>query len=213
MLGSRDRIDDRLAARFDQIRDLQPSLARVDVDLEIDVGEDRIVDFREGTGKDLEHRGAGLGILTAEDAQQGFALWRARAPVDDDAGFPVAFVDGARPRQDERRAQPVEPRRAVVSFVDLHADDGPTVAVGRQGVELARTAIGAIAVAELPAFEHPFRLRHVHLRLSSLTGTSDCIMRPARSATSYTHDPSQAAPGRRHDPITGSPRSCCDHSA
>src|SRR5438552_3176693 len=67
----------------------------------------------------------------------------------------MALVNGTRPAKDARCPQPVEPRGAVEALLDVEHCETAAVSVRRQGVELARTAIGAVAVAELAAFDLP----------------------------------------------------------
>src|SRR5436305_12240156 len=163
VLVSRDRVADRLAPGFHQVGDLQASLARAYVDLELDVGKNRIVDSLERRGKHLEHCGAGRGVLAAQNPQQRLALGGRRALIDDDAGFAFALMDGPGPRQDRDGPQPLESGRAVVSLVDLEPDHGAAVPICRQGVELAGATVGAIAIAELSALDPPARVRHGNL--------------------------------------------------
>src|SRR6516162_6442150 len=46
------------------------------------------------------------------------------------------------------------------SLFDVIAEHGMTVSVSRQGVELTRAAIGAVAVVKFAPFEHPLDVRH-----------------------------------------------------
>jgi hypothetical protein len=48
----------------------------------------------------------------------------------------------------------------MVSLFDVTAEHGMTVSVSRQGVKLARAAIGAVAIIEFPSFKHPLDVRH-----------------------------------------------------
>ena len=89
----------------------------------------RLVQRVAGRGEDLEHGGAGLGVLAAQDAQQRLALRRRGALVDDVHAFAFAFVDGAGPAEDPGGAQPVEPRRAVEAGLDV--EHGETRGNGR----------------------------------------------------------------------------------
>jgi hypothetical protein len=48
----------------------------------------------------------------------------------------------------------------VISLLDIKAEYAFTVSVGRQGVKLARAAIRAVTIQEVPSFEHPLDVRH-----------------------------------------------------
>ena len=76
--------------------------------VEIDVGEHRVVHLAQHREEDLEHRGAGLGVLAAHDPQQRIALQGVGALVDDGQGLAVAHVDGPRVLEDARELQAIE---------------------------------------------------------------------------------------------------------
>src|SRR5579862_5640171 len=123
-----DRILDRLATTLGDAAHGQPALAGVDIDVEVDGGENGRVHFLQGGGEHLEDCGAGLGVLAAEDAQKRAALRFARPLVDDDRRLTLALVNGARPTEDTDEPQPVEPGVAVIALVDLHARHGLAIA-------------------------------------------------------------------------------------
>jgi hypothetical protein len=64
-----------------------------------------------GHRENLEDRGAGLGILAAQDAEQSLALFRRRALIDDVDALALAVMNGAGPAKDAGAFQPVEPGR------------------------------------------------------------------------------------------------------
>jgi hypothetical protein len=155
VLRAGNGIQDRLAAHLDESLDLGAGPAAVDVELEIDVGDDRVVEGVAGRGEHLIDGGARLGVIAVQDAQQGLALLGRGAPVDDMQAFALALMDRTGPAEDARASEPVKPRRAVKALLNVEDRQAPAVAVRRQGVELARAAIIAIAVAELAPLDLP----------------------------------------------------------
>ena len=99
--------------------------------------------------EDIENGGARLGVLAAQDTQQGLALGLVGAAVDDQGRFAMAFMDGAGPDEHARHPQPVELGCAVMALMDLEPDHGAAMAISRQAIELAGTAIRAIAIGKL----------------------------------------------------------------
>src|SRR5262249_286030 len=67
---------------------------------------------------------------------------------------------GSRPAEDADKTQTVQPRLAVMALIDLHCRDREAVAIGRQGVELARAAIAAIAIYEFTGLDGPIDIGH-----------------------------------------------------
>ncbi len=129
MFASGDGIEDRLAARFDDAGDDEAGPPPIDVDVEIDLAEDRLVHLVERRGENVENRRAGLGVLAAQNAEQRLPLRRSRPLVDNDGGFAFALVNGAGPSENPGNLEAVEPRAAVMAGVDLDADDGPAGSV------------------------------------------------------------------------------------
>src|SRR5258708_7668770 len=76
-------------------------------------------------------------------------------PVADRLHPGAALMNGRRPGDGEGGVQAIQPGRPEMAGIDVEEDDRPAVAVRRPGVELARAAIGAIAVDELHAMEFP----------------------------------------------------------
>ncbi len=89
------RIDDGFAAPFRNTRNDDPSTSAVDVYVKVDARKNRIVNFFERRGKDLKDGCARLGILTGDDAEQGFTLFRRRSLVNDDGSFSLSLVNRA----------------------------------------------------------------------------------------------------------------------
>src|SRR2546429_164177 len=67
----------------------------------------------------------------------------------------LAFVARARPGIGNREVEAVEPEVAEMAAVDVRRAEAAAVALGRPRLELAGTAIVAIAVAEIDALESP----------------------------------------------------------
>src|SRR5262249_29795178 len=107
VLRACDGIHNGGAAHLQHPFDSRACRAAVDVELKLDIRDDRLVQQVARRAKDLEHRRPRLGILTLQDADQSVALLRYRAPVDDLQSFALAFMDRARPAKDRRRTQAV----------------------------------------------------------------------------------------------------------
>jgi len=88
-----------------------------------------------------------------QDGLQRLALPFVGALVDDRLHRAVAFVDRARPGIGDREVEAVEPDVAEMAAVDVRRAEATAIALGRPRLELAGTAIVAIAVAEIDAFE------------------------------------------------------------
>ena len=69
------RVADRLTARLNDAGNLEGCGPPIHVHLELDLGEERLMNGPEGGGEDLEDRRTGLGVLAAHDAQQVFPLF------------------------------------------------------------------------------------------------------------------------------------------
>jgi hypothetical protein len=160
MRGAGHGILDRLAMAFGYAANNQPTFAGINVHVKIDWSKYWFVQFLKRRREHLEDRGAWLGVLPGDNAQQCRALRLTCPFVDDDRRLPLTLVNRSRPLQYGDEPQPIEPRVAVATFVDLHADDGPAVAVGRQSIELAWTAVAAVAIHELARLDAPFHVRH-----------------------------------------------------
>jgi len=87
MFGLGHGIEDRLTTRFDIARDIQKGSAPVHIDLELDIGIDRVMDLFQGRGEDVENRRSRLGVLSAQYAQKSIALRIVGALVDDERRF------------------------------------------------------------------------------------------------------------------------------
>jgi len=111
---------------------------------------------------------AGLGILAAQDAQQRGALCLTGALVDHDRGFALAFMNGARPAEYSYELEAIELGRAVMTLLDFEPSDGLAMSVRRQSVELAGTAVGAVAINELTSLDGSFGVRYGPLLTKTL---------------------------------------------
>src|SRR5580692_4373014 len=152
---TRHRIHDRLAALFDIARHFRMRAALFDIHGEIDIREHRIVALGHGRGEHCEHGRAGRGVLPAHDAKQRIALCVIRTLVHNRQRLAIAHMHGPGPFEDARDAQAIELRIAMKALVDLDADHGLAIAMRRQPVELTRTTVRTIAIAELAAVNSP----------------------------------------------------------
>src|SRR5438876_1190699 len=79
------------------------SAVDVELELEVDVGDDRLVQRVASRGKDLEHGCAGVGVFAPQDAQERRPLLGRGASVDDMHTLALALVNGAGPAEDAGR--------------------------------------------------------------------------------------------------------------
>src|ERR1022692_3606658 len=158
-----DRVHDGLSAGID---DTWYDIARpacVDVYVELDLRKHGIVDLFQHREEDLEERRSRHGVLTTHDAQDRIALYGGGPLINDRNRFTVTFMNRTWPTKHPAEFQPIEPRIAVMALIDGDADDGLTVTVGRQCVELTRATVCAIAMGEVLPFKHPLDLSHRNL--------------------------------------------------
>src|SRR5262249_36485675 len=94
------------------------------------------------------------------DLEQRVALRGIGALVDDELQGAVALVHRTGPAGHHHHPQPVEPHGAEMPLLDLVGDRGAAIPVGRQGVELTRTTIIAVAVGEFRRLDPPIGLSH-----------------------------------------------------
>src|SRR5215469_1019339 len=160
MFCTSEGVANGLTRRFHDSWHHQPGIARVDIDLELDLSGERVKFRRAHSCVDPPH-GRCLGrILAGHDPEQRLTLVGRGTFLDDELHLPVAFVHGTRPRLHDRRTEAVEPDVPVPTFVDLPRDHSFTIAQGRQRVKLARTPITTVTVRELAALNLPLNLRH-----------------------------------------------------
>src|SRR5262249_19467200 len=72
----------------------------------------------------------------------------------------MALMDGTRPCEHAGNFETVQFDIAVKTGFDLEADNGLTVAVRRQAIELTRAAVGTIAVREFERANRPIDRSH-----------------------------------------------------
>jgi hypothetical protein len=65
-----DWIEDRFAARFDKAGDNKARPPPIDVDLKIDLAENRLMHLHERRGENAKNRCSGLGVLTTQNPEQ-----------------------------------------------------------------------------------------------------------------------------------------------
>src|SRR5262249_32722775 len=102
-----------------------------------------------------------LRVLPADNAQQCTTLRLGRPLVDHDCRFTFALMNSARPAEDADEFQTIKFRYAMVTPLNFHARYRPAMTVSRQSVELARAAVGAVAVDELASVNRPVRVDHL----------------------------------------------------
>src|SRR5262249_2214631 len=137
VLRSGHRIEDRFATAFGHTRHHQARPSPGDVDLELDGGKDRIVQFFERRCEHIEAGLAGLGGLAGQNAPHARPLRLGGALVDHHRCFALALVYRAWPAEDSHELQAVELGRAVVTLLDLESPDRLAMSVRGQSVELA----------------------------------------------------------------------------
>src|SRR6478752_4598875 len=157
------RIEDRFAAAFRYARHDEPRLAARNVHLKIDRRENRIVQLFQRRSEDVEDGCSRLGVLPADDAQQGSTLRLRRRLIDHDCRFALTLMNSARPAENGDELQTVKFRHSMVTLLDLHPRHRLAMSVSRQSVELAGAAVGAVAVDELTSVNRPVRVDHLRL--------------------------------------------------
>src|SRR5262249_7354245 len=78
------------------------------------------------------------------------------------------LMNGARPTEDSDEVQTIKFRRSVVTLFNFHARYRPAMTMSGQSVELARAAVGAVAVDELTSVNRPVRVDHLRLLIEIL---------------------------------------------
>ena len=71
-----DRVADCSCGYIEKAWHMDFAIAALHVGLDVDAPEHRLVHFLDGRGKHLEYRGARLGVLSLQDLEDGFALFR-----------------------------------------------------------------------------------------------------------------------------------------
>jgi hypothetical protein len=160
MFSASYRVLDRFSVTFGDARYTQSACTGVDIHLEVNWCENGVVKLLKGGGKNLENGCSGFGVLTRKDAKERFPLGFGCLLVNDHRGLTSTFVDGAGPTKDAGKSNTVQLGVAVIALIDLHADNSLAKSVRWEGIELARAAVGAIAVGKLAGLYHPFRIRH-----------------------------------------------------
>ena len=108
MLAAGDGVLERLTTGLDQPGDADRTQARLDVDLEVDVSENRIVHGGESRGENAEYRRSWFLFLPGHDLHECVPLGLVGAVVDDDLGSTVALVplEGGSARRPSIRVSP-----------------------------------------------------------------------------------------------------------
>jgi hypothetical protein len=131
MLGSCNRIENRRASHLGDAVDPRVGGAGADVHVEGEVGDDRLVESVAGRDENVEHGGAGFGVLTPHDAEKGSPLLGRCATVEHVHAFAFPFVNGAGPAENRGGLQSVEPCRSMEAALDVVHRQGVAVSVGR----------------------------------------------------------------------------------
>jgi hypothetical protein len=98
--------------------------------------------------------------LARHYVEERFALLRRRAFVNDRLRLAIALVQRAGKIDGFCENQAVEFGLLEMSLGDPHADQALAITLGRQGIEIARTAERAGAVLDPFAFETPIGCSH-----------------------------------------------------
>jgi hypothetical protein len=102
--------------------------------------------------------------LTRQDLCKRVSLSRVGALIDHHLHRAVAFVDRAGPNGHGHGAQAVKLDVAKMALFNLESGNVPAIAMRGEGVELARTTVGTVAIGELCRFDFPFNgYRHAAL--------------------------------------------------
>jgi hypothetical protein len=113
-----------------------------------------------------------VGLATVQDGSKSVSLLAVRPLIDDGLNFAVALVDWSRPGVEEGCAEAIERHISKVALIDANAREAATVSVrGAARLELTRTGVIAIAIAELGSFDVPVNLCHGALRQNYLPTT------------------------------------------
>src|SRR6516162_894951 len=155
MLSPGDRVADRFARRCHQARDIQPRPPGFDIDLEVDRQKQRGQLVRRHGREHPPNGRHVLGLLARHDLDERVALARIRLVLDYQLDGAVALVDRPGEMNYERAIEAVEADVAEMSLVDFPGSRRLAKAMGRQRVELTRTAVGAIAVRKLIGADAP----------------------------------------------------------
>jgi hypothetical protein len=113
-------------------------------------------------------------FFTIHDGSKGASLLVIRSLIDDSLTLAVALINWPRPAVEESCAEAIERDISKVPLIDANGREAATVSVrGTKGLELARTSVVAIAIADLDSFDIPVNLCH--------GPTPDAIVGPTRS--------------------------------
>ena len=106
-------------------------------------------------------------FFAIHDGSKSVSLLVVRPLIDDGLTLAVALVNRPRPAIEESCAEAIERDISKVSLIDAYGREAATVSVrGTRGLELARTSVIAIAIADLHSFDVPVNQCHGVLRQS-----------------------------------------------
>jgi hypothetical protein len=148
-----------LGGGLEDVAGLEAAGAAIDVELELDRGEDRLLHVRTDGREDLEQRAAGV---SADDREQRLPLLLVGGLVDDRHDVAVALVDPPGPPGGEAPLEPIERDIAEMTLVYPHGANALALTGRRRLVEVTRAARIAVAVLEPGALHRP-RISHATL--------------------------------------------------
>src|SRR5512139_47153 len=160
------RIADRLDLSVYDSLDADPSGPAIDVELEMDRPEDRLVDAVDDGREHVEDGRAGLRLLAGQDREDRAALRLVGTLVDHHEGFAAALMDRLGPGEHPGPGETVERNFAEMAFVDAHRRHRAAMAVCGKRIELAGTSPVAVAIGYFRAAHPP--IDKSHGRFSSL---------------------------------------------
>src|SRR5262249_46802425 len=106
-----------------------------------------------------------VGLATIQHGSKSVSLLAVRPLINDSLALAVALVDWSRPGVEQRCAEAIERHVSKVALIDPNGRESPAVSVrGAARLELARTGVVAVAIAELDSFDGPVNLCHGLLR-------------------------------------------------
>src|SRR4051812_14218425 len=149
------RAHDRSPARLEHALDGDPCPPTLDIHLELNRREDRLLDAARHGAEHPPMRPGLLGLATVQHGGQSITLPLVGARVDDGLHGAVALVDGAGPCIEQGGPQALQRHVTEMTLVDPDHLEAVAVAAGGPTLELARAAIVTVAAAERDPFEIP----------------------------------------------------------
>src|SRR5919108_2857745 len=182
MLSPRRGAADRTGRGVKHVRNHHTRGTTLDVHLELDAFEQRGMDGARHHPIDPPVGRPLVGLATVQDGRKRVSLLAVRSLIDDGLTLAVALVDRSRPGVEERAAQAIERHVSKVALLDPNGREAAAVSVCRPGqVELARTGVVAVAIAELDSFNVPVNLCHLGSSFRILHSSRTILPRKLRA--------------------------------